>query len=53
MTWETLGYEAGLEDVSEHTIKRAMGRLDYRKCVACRKAWVSRKLASEQVEYTT
>jgi hypothetical protein len=51
MSWSTLGYEASLEDVSEWTIKRAMGRLDYHKCVACRKAWVNRYIARECVNY--
>jgi hypothetical protein len=43
MTWETLGYEAGLH-VSPRTIQRAMGSLDYHKCIACRKGWVSPEL---------
>jgi hypothetical protein len=43
MSWETLGYEAGL-DVSWRTIQRAMGQKDYRKCIACRKAWISPEL---------
>jgi hypothetical protein len=37
MTWATLGYKAGLEDICERTIQRAIGRLDYHKCMACRK----------------
>ena len=36
MTWEQLGFEAEL-DVCGKTIKRAMGTLDYYKCIACRK----------------
>ncbi|KAF2675596.1 hypothetical protein K458DRAFT_425360 [Lentithecium fluviatile CBS 122367] len=36
MSWETLAYESGLE-VSARTVKRAMGTLDYHKCIACRK----------------
>ena len=43
MTWETLGYEAGIT-ASPRTIQRAMGRLDYRKCIACRKGWVNKEL---------
>jgi hypothetical protein len=51
MSWETLAYEAGVEDVSSRTIQRTMGRLDYHKCITCRKAWVSRHIARERVEY--
>jgi hypothetical protein len=40
MTWATLGYKAGLEDICERTIQRAIGRLDYHKCMACRKTWL-------------
>jgi hypothetical protein len=47
MTWETLGYEAGL-DVSVDTIKRAMGSLQYHKCIACRKGWVSSDLGKRR-----
>ena len=49
MTWETLGYEAGL-DVSARTIQRAMGSLNYYKCVACRKTWISPDLAIRRKE---
>jgi hypothetical protein len=47
MTWETLGYEAGL-DVSWRKIQRAMGTLDYHKCIACSKAWVNQKLGQKR-----
>ena len=50
MSWATLGYEVGL-DVHWRTIQRAMGRLDYHKCVACRRGWVGRNLAKERVQY--
>jgi hypothetical protein len=40
MSWDTLAYELGL-DVSTQTIRRAMGTLDYHKCIACRKGWVN------------
>lgn len=33
-TWEQLGYEVGLE-CSGRTIKKAMGTIDYHKCIAC------------------
>jgi hypothetical protein len=50
MTWETLGYEAGL-DVSVDTIRRAMGTLNYHKCIACQKGWVSDKLGQLRKEW--
>jgi len=50
MTWLALGEEAGLNGVSERTIQRAMGRLDYHKCVACQRGWVSKDLAERRVE---
>jgi hypothetical protein len=52
MTWETLGYEAGL-DVSARTIQRAMGTRDYHKCVACRKAWISKDLGERRKAWAT
>ncbi|KAF1987341.1 hypothetical protein K402DRAFT_412293 [Aulographum hederae CBS 113979] len=51
MSWETVGYEAGLGNVSARTIQRAMGRSDYHKCVACRRGWVSEDLAKRRVEF--
>jgi hypothetical protein len=50
MSWETLAYESGL-DVSPRTVKRAMGTLDYHKCIACRKGWVSEKTAEKRLEW--
>jgi hypothetical protein len=52
MSWDTLAYEAGL-DVSTRTIRRAMGTLDYHKCIACRKGWVNKETAKRRVEYAT
>ena len=50
MTWETLGMEVGLE-VSPKTIHRAMGTLDYRKCLACRRGWVNNRTANRRAEW--
>jgi hypothetical protein len=52
MSWDTLAYESGL-DVSTRTIRRAMGTLDYHKCIACRKGWVNQETAKRRVEYAT
>jgi len=50
LTWEQLGYEVGL-DCSGDTVKRAMGTMNYHKCIACRKGWVSPRTATRRVEY--
>ncbi|KAF1814001.1 hypothetical protein P152DRAFT_301152 [Eremomyces bilateralis CBS 781.70] len=52
MSWEALGYEAGL-DVSGRTIERAMGTKDYHRCVACNKTWISQNLAKKRVDWAT
>ena len=46
LTWQQLGTEVGI-DASWRTIQRAMGSKDYHKCVACRKSWVSEKMAQK------
>jgi hypothetical protein len=50
MSWETLAYESGL-DVSGRTVKRAMGTLNYHKCLACRKGWVNKATATNRKQY--
>ena len=52
LTWEQLGYEVGL-DCSERTVKNAMGTMDYHKCIACRKGWVTPSTAKRRVEWVT
>ncbi|KAF2627901.1 hypothetical protein BU25DRAFT_431205 [Macroventuria anomochaeta] len=49
-TWDTLAYEAGLS-CSGRTLQRALGRMDYHKCIACRKGWCGRDLKETQKEY--
>ena len=41
-TWEQLGYEVGLE-CSGRVIRKAMGTMEYHKCIACRMGWVNEK----------
>ncbi|KAI9883088.1 MAG: hypothetical protein M1823_005142 [Watsoniomyces obsoletus] len=50
LTWEQLGFEAGVE-ASGKTIKRALGSLNYHKCIACTKGWVSPQTAEHRVKY--
>jgi hypothetical protein len=52
MTWEALGYEAGLEHVSVFTIQHMMSYLDYFKCVACQQGWINNQLCTEHIAYT-
>lgn len=47
LTWELLGYEVGLECTGE-TVKNAMGSMQYRKCIACKKGWVNEKTARDR-----
>ncbi|KAF1978853.1 hypothetical protein BU23DRAFT_586691 [Bimuria novae-zelandiae CBS 107.79] len=50
ISWEALAYESGL-DVSWRTVKRAMGTLNYHKCIACRKGWVNKATAANRKQY--
>jgi hypothetical protein len=51
LTWEQLVEEAGIEDVYRRTIQIHMDSLDYRKCLACKKGWMSQKAAAHRGEY--
>lgn len=42
MTWEQLGYEVGLERTGQNG-KNAVGCMNNRKCIACRKGWANEK----------
>lgn len=52
LRWSSLLHAAGIEkNCHPRTIQRAMGTLDYRKCIACPKSWVSPKTAQKRVQY--
>jgi hypothetical protein len=51
LTCEQLVEEAGIEDVYRRMIQIHMDSLDYRKCLACKKGWMSQKAAARRVEY--
>jgi hypothetical protein len=53
LTWEQLGHEAGLEGISGRTIRRHIGTIGYRKCLACRKGWVSTQTAQNRVNFAS
>ncbi len=50
LTWEQLGMEAGVE-ASGRTIQRTMQTMDYRKCIACQKGWVSKDMAARRLKF--
>ena len=50
LTWAQLASELEF-DVSGDTMKRAMGSLDYHKCIACSKGWVSAQSAQKRREF--
>ena len=51
-TWEQLGFEVGLE-CSGRTVQRAMGTMDYHKCIAYRRGWVNEKTAKDPMNWAT
>jgi hypothetical protein len=48
LTWEQLAYELNL-DVCGKTLRTHMGSMDYHKCIACTKGWVSQRCAKQRV----
>ena len=50
LTWQQLGTEAGIE-ASGRTIRRAMETMDYHKCTACQRGWVSPSAAANRVVF--
>jgi hypothetical protein len=48
MTWAALAEELDL-DVSGYTLKRHIGSMDYHKCIAWCKGWISGKLAPNRL----
>ena len=38
-------------DVSGHTVRRALGTLEYYKCIACKKGWVNEQTAEKRVDH--
>ncbi len=52
LTWDQLAFKAGL-DVHADTVKRAMGTMNYHKCIACRKGWIHPHLAERRLKHAT
>ncbi len=51
-TWEQLEFEVSL-NCSGHTMKRAMDKMEYHKCIACRRDWVHEKTAKYRSKWAT
>ncbi|KAK4233043.1 hypothetical protein C8A03DRAFT_48281 [Achaetomium macrosporum] len=47
---ESTGFDG--RTVSARTVRRAVGSLDFRFCVACQKQWASQRLKERRVEYS-
>ena len=50
LTWQQLRFEVEL-DLSEVTIQRTMGIIDYHKCLAYQRGWQSPKRVANRVKY--
>lgn len=51
-TWEQLRFEVGLECLGR-TVQRTMGTMNYHKYIACRKGWVNKKTAKDDIDWAT
>lgn len=51
MTWNQICEEFDL-DCCGYTLRKAIGSMDYHKCLACRKGWVSQKLADKRKDWS-
>lgn len=50
LTWESLAHEAGV-NVSAHTLQRQFKTKGYRRCVACRKSFITPDIAARRVKF--
>ena len=50
LTRMQLGFETQAE-ASEATIRRAMGKMDYHKCLACQRGWQSLASKKNRLQY--
>jgi hypothetical protein len=51
LTWLSLAAEAGIYGVSDRTIRRHMHTLEYKKCLACVKSWISPRICEIRVTW--
>jgi transposase len=52
LSWESLKFEAAV-NASAHTIQRYFLTMGYRRCVACRKGFISDAIAAKRVKFAT
>jgi hypothetical protein len=52
MTWAEIAEELDL-DVCGNTLRNYMGSMDYHKCIACSKGWISGKLAPKRKDWAS
>ncbi len=50
LTWDELARDAGLQ-VSGRTLRRHLRHMGYRRCVPCRKGWMSKEVATGRVKF--
>jgi hypothetical protein len=50
MTWSQIAEQLHL-DVSGQTLRSHIGSMDYHKCIACAKGWISGNLAPKRKEW--
>src|SRR5690606_27835429 len=51
LSWRKLGRDCGL-DVSSDTIRRALNRVGYHRCKACKKPFISEKCKKDRKIYS-
>lgn len=51
MNWDLVAFETLGDRCQGHTLQRAMGVMDYHKCIVCLRGWVHPKLAKKRVEF--
>ena len=50
LTWDQLAEELDL-DISGYQLKEHIGLMDYHKCIACQKGWLSQRAARRRVDW--
>ena len=50
LPWEALAFEANL-DVSAQTLQQHCAERGYRRCISCRKGWITATIAAKRVQF--
>nr|POF18079.1 putative gamma-glutamyl phosphate reductase [Quercus suber] len=51
MSWQAIATDVLHKEVSGRTLQRAMGTMEYYRCIVCKKGWVSKELAKARLEF--